>query len=496
MPDHSVAAVVVLAAGEGTRMRSRTPKVLHRAGGRPLVGSVLAAAAELEPERVVVVVGAGREQVVDYLTGQTAYPAPLSSVVQERQGGTGHAVRIALEALPDVTGTLLVVYGDTPLLRGATLLRLVQAHAEAAADATVLTAVLDDPTGYGRVLRDASGAVTGIVEQKDATAEQRAVQEINSGMYAFDAAALRSALARVSTDNAQGEEYLTDVIGILRTDGRPVGAVVTEDALDVAGVNDRVQLAEAEDVLRGRILEQIMRAGVTVLDPRSTWVEHAVQVGQDATLLPGTRLLGRTTIGAGAVIGPDVTLVDCEVGEGAVVRCSTCEGARIGARASVGPYTYLRPGTVLGDGAKAGGFVEMKNAELGAGAKVPHLSYVGDAEIGEGANIGAATIFANYDGVAKHRTSVGAHARVGSDTVLVAPVSVGAGAYTAAGSVITDDVPPGAMGVARGRQRSVEGWVERRRPGSDSARAAAEAQEPRPADQDTGTTGSTAQGAN
>ncbi|RKS68605.1 bifunctional UDP-N-acetylglucosamine pyrophosphorylase/glucosamine-1-phosphate N-acetyltransferase [Motilibacter peucedani] len=492
VPVAAVSAVVVLAAGEGTRMRSRTPKVLHAAGGRPLLGSVLAAAQAVRPERVVVVVGAGREAVTAYLS----QAAPTAEwVVQERQGGTGHAVRTALDTLPELTGTVVVTSGDTPLLQGATLERLVATHASSGASATVLSALLPDATGYGRVLRDETGAVTAIVEQRDATDEQLAVREINSGTYAFDAAALRGALARLSTDNAQGEEYLTDVLAILRADGLPVAAVAADDARDVAGVNDRVQLAEAEAVLRERVLLALMRSGVTVRDPASTWVEGSVRVEPDAVLLPGTRLHGSTTVATGAVVGPDATLVDTTVGEGAHVRNATCEGAEIGPGASVGPYTYLRPGTVLGRGAKAGGFVEMKSAVLGDEAKVPHLSYVGDAEIGEGANIGAATIFANYDGVAKHRSSVGPHARVGSDTVLVAPVSVGAGAYTAAGSVITEDVPAGAMGVARGRQRSVEGWVERRRAGSTSAEAAARARTADPRAADGAAAGTTDEGA-
>ncbi|NHC15340.1 bifunctional UDP-N-acetylglucosamine diphosphorylase/glucosamine-1-phosphate N-acetyltransferase GlmU [Motilibacter deserti] len=465
-----VDAVVVLAAGEGTRMKSRTPKVLHAVAGRSLLGHVLAAAGELSPERVVVVVGAGRDHVVAHLSAIEPDAVP---VVQERQGGTGHAVRTALEAMPELTGTLVVAAGDTPLLTPATLRALVEGHRTAGASATVLTALLEDPTGYGRVLRDATGGVAAIVEHRDATPEERAVREINSGIYVFAVEQLRAALGRLTTDNAQGEEYLTDVLAILREQGRPVAAVTAPDALDVAGVNDRAQLAQAGAALRDRLLLHWMRAGVTVVDPLTTWVDADVALAPDVTLLPGVRLHGGTTVAAGAVVGPDTTLVDTEVGEGAVVRSSTCEGARVGTGATVGPYTFLRPGTVLGAGAKAGGFVEMKNAVLGEEAKVPHLSYVGDAEVGAGTNVGAATIFANYDGVAKHRTKVGDHVRIGSDTVLVAPVTVGDGAYTAAGSVVTEDVPPGALAVGRSRQGNVDGWVERRRPGTSSARAAA-----------------------
>jgi bifunctional UDP-N-acetylglucosamine pyrophosphorylase/glucosamine-1-phosphate N-acetyltransferase len=455
-------------------MRSRLPKVLHHAGGRSLLSSVVAAAQQVQPERVVVVVGAGRDRVEPHLAevAPTALP-----VVQERQGGTGHAVRTVLDALPGLTGTILVTSGDTPLLRGETLERLVRAHRAAGAAATLLTAILDDPTGYGRVLRDAAGGVAAVVEQKDATPDQRAVREINSGVYAFEAEPLVAALQRLSTDNAQGEEYLTDVVGLLRADGHAIAAVAADDPLDVSGVNDRVQLAEAERVLRDRALVAAMRAGVTVLDPASTWLEASVELEPDVTLLPGTRLHGTTCVRTGAVVGPDVTLVDTEVGAGAHVRSATCEGARIGADATVGPYTYLRPGTVLGAGAKVGGFVETKGALIGDGAKVPHLSYVGDAEVGPGANLGAGTITANYDGVAKHRTVVGAHAFVGSDSVLVAPVEVGPGAYVAAGSTVTDDVPAGDLAVARGRQHTSAGWVAKRRPGTSSARAAAEAGE-------------------
>jgi bifunctional UDP-N-acetylglucosamine pyrophosphorylase/glucosamine-1-phosphate N-acetyltransferase len=341
--------------------------------------------------------------------------------------------------------------------------------------ATMLAARVDDPTGYGRVLRDDTGAVVGIVEEKDADDRQRMVDEVNSGMYAFALGPLREALRQLTTDNAQGEEYLTDVLGLMRDSGLSVGAVVASDAAEILGVNDRVQLAQAARVLRDRRNDALMRSGVTIVDPSSTWVDVDADVAADAVLHPGTILRGATSIGADAVVGPRVTLVDTEVGEGAVVRDATCELAVIGADATVGPYTYLRPGTVLGVGAKAGGFVEMKNAVVGDGSKVPHLSYVGDAEIGEGSNIGAATVFVNYDGAEKHRTVVGDAVRIGSDTMLVAPVSIGDGAYTAAGSVITEDVPPGAMAVGRARQRTIQGWTERKRPGSASAQAASAA---------------------
>ncbi|POM27113.1 Bifunctional protein GlmU [Actinomadura rubteroloni] len=473
------AAVIVLAAGEGTRMKSRTSKVLHELGGRSMVGHVLAAAGELEPARLVVVVGHRREQVVAHLAAHAPAAEP---VVQERRGGTGHAVRVALEQTGALPGTVIVTNGDHPLLTGAVLADLVRTHETEGNAATVLTTPMPDPTGYGRVLRDADGAVTAIVEQKDATDEQRAVREINVGMYAFDGALLDGALKRLTTDNAGGEEYLTDVVGILRGDGHRVGAFRTDDWIGTQGVNDRVQLAQARRQLNDRILEHLMRAGVTIVDPASTWVDVGVTAEPDATVLPNTQLHGATHLGEGATVGPNCTLTDTRVGADATVVNAVCVGAEIGDEVSVGPFAYLRPGARLARGAKAGTYVELKNAEVGEKAKVPHLSYVGDAQIGPGANIGAGTIFANYDGVNKHRTEVGPAAFVGSNSVLVAPVRVGDGAYTAAGSTVTQDVPPGAIGVARGRQRNIEGWVGRKRAGTPSATAAGDARAERDGD--------------
>ena len=441
-------------------MRSATPKVLHEVGGRSLLGHVLHAVAPLEPARTLVVVGHARERVTDALT---ALDPSAKAVVQAEQNGTGHAVRLALDAAPDVDGTVVVVCGDTPLIRTETLAGLVATHA---GGATMLTTRLADPTGYGRILRDDAGEVTGIVEQKDADATQRAIDEVNGGVYAFDAAALRDALGKLSTDNAQGEEYLTDVIGLMVAAGLPVSAYAVADPREAAGVNDRAQLAEAGAALRDRVVLELMRGGTTVVDPATTWVDSTVTCEPDAVIEPFTVLKGRTTVARGATVGPYSTLTDTTVGPGASVIAATCVGADIGPDATVGPYTYLRPGTRLGRGAKAGGFVEMKNAVVGDDSKVPHLSYVGDATIGRRSNIGAATVFVNYDGVEKHHTVVGDDVRVGSDTMLVAPVTIGDAAYTAAGSVITADVPPGALGVGRARQRNIEGWVERRRGGS------------------------------
>ena len=467
------AVVVVLAAGEGRRMRSDLPKVLHEIGGRPLLGHVLRTVRELDPAEVVVVVGHGRDAVAPFVA---AADPTARVVVQEQQRGTGHAVRVALEAAGRPSGTVVVVAGDVPLLAAATLKGLLAAHA-AGADgagnaATVLSARFADPTGYGRVVRDPGGAVTAIVEQRDATPAQALVDEVNTGTYAFDAQLLLTALDALSTDNAAGEEYLTDVVARLHEQHRPVGAVAALEPAETVGVNDQVQLADARRFLRDRVLRAWMLAGAVVHDPATTWVDVDVVLEPGSVVLRNTHLHGTTRVAAGARVGPNSTLTDTTVAEGASVADSTCVGAEVGPEAVVGPYTYLRPGTRLGRGAKAGGFVEMKNAVVGEGSKVPHLSYVGDAVIGEGTNIGAATVFVNYDGQAKHRTVVGDHVRIGSDSMLVAPVEVGDGAYTAAGSVITDDVPPGAMAVARARQRVVEGWVQRKRPGTASARAA------------------------
>ena len=463
------AAVVVLAAGEGTRMRSSTPKVLHRVRGRSLLGHVLAASAPLEARSTVVVVGHGRDRVVEHLGSVAPDAVP---VVQEQQNGTGHAVRAALSAVPDGGGAVVVVSGDTPLLRSQTLEALLSEHRSHRSAATLLTARLADPHGYGRIVRDGEGSVRAIVEHRDADVDVLAIDEINAGIYVFDVDALTEALRRLSTDNSQGEEYLTDVAELLVGDGHVVRALVADDSDEVMGVNDRVQLAQADALLGRRINEGWMRAGVTIVDPATTRVDVGVAIEPDAVLLPWTILAGDTTVAAHAEVGPGAHLLDCRVGQGARVRFTTAEGADIGAHASVGPYTYLRPGTRLGEGARAGAFVEAKNARVGDGSKVPHLSYVGDAEIGVGSNIGAATVFVNYDGVDKHRTVIGDHVRIGSDTMLVAPVTVGDGAYTAAGSVITDDVPAGAMGVARARQRTIKDWVLRRRRGTESARAA------------------------
>jgi bifunctional UDP-N-acetylglucosamine pyrophosphorylase/glucosamine-1-phosphate N-acetyltransferase len=468
------AAIIVLAAGEGTRMKSRIPKVLHALCGRSMLGHALTAASELDPQHLVVVVGHGRDEVS---AEAVKYAPAVSVVVQERQGGTGHAVRVVTEALGEMPGIVVVTYGDMPLLQAQTLSALVDEHAAAGNAVTVLTARVDDPAGYGRIIRDEAGGLAAIVEEADATAEQRAVTEINSGCYAFDGMLLAGAVKRVDTSNAQGQEYLTDVVAILRGDGYPAGTVQAADPAEIQGVNDRVHLAQARHAYNTRLLEAWMRAGVTITDPAATWIDVGVTLAPDVEILPGTHLEGSTAVGSGARIGPGCVLRDTSVGEDATVIYAVCDSAEIGARADIGPFTRMRPGTRIGPAAHIGSYVELKNATVGAGSKVPHLSYVGDADIGEQSNIGAATIFVNYDGVAKHHSTVGDHVRIGSDTMLVAPVTIGDGAFTAAGSVITEDVPAGALGIARGQQHNSAGWVERRHAGSAPAAAAARARD-------------------
>lgn len=462
-------AVVVLAAGDGTRMRSVTPKVLHTLGGRSMLGHVLAAADVLQATHTVVVVGHGAAEVVEHL--REIHPEAVTAVQEDRRG-SGHAAGVGLSAFAERAGFAVILNGDAPLLTAATVAGLVATHRDGAAALTVLTAEVADPTGLGRIVRDADGQLVGIVEQADADAAQLAVREVNAGVYAVELDLLEAALARLSTDNSKGEQYLTDVLGLLVADGHLVAAFRAADPEDTLGCNDRVELAARRRTFNDRILTAWMRAGVTVVDPQTTWVDVQVELAPDVTLQPGTTLCGRTTVAEGAVVGPDTMLSDCVVAARAQVVRAHCTQAEIGPEATVGPYAYLRPGTRLGRGAKVGTYVEVKGSDIGDGAKVPHLSYVGDATVGAGSNIGAATVFVNYDGVAKHRTVVGAHARVGSDTMLVAPVRIGDGAYTAAGSVITDDVPPGAMGVARARQRNIKDWVRRRRPGTAAAQAA------------------------
>ncbi|MFJ9317923.1 bifunctional UDP-N-acetylglucosamine diphosphorylase/glucosamine-1-phosphate N-acetyltransferase GlmU [Pimelobacter simplex] len=466
--------VIVLAAGGGTRMKSKTPKVLHRIAGRSMIEHVLVAVGALEPARVVTVVGHQRELVAPHVSD--VRPEAVLAV-QDEQLGTGHAVRMALEALPDAPreGTVLVAYGDTPLLEGTTLVEFTASHRAAGAAVSILSGIVDDPFGYGRIVRDEAGVVQAIVEEKDASDAERAITEINSGILAFDAAFLLDAIGRIGNANAKGEYYLTDAIGLAREAGLTVAAHAVDDALQTEGANDRAQLADLGRELNRRIVTRWMREGVTVMDPATTWIDADVVLAPDVTILPGVQLLGATVVAEDAVVGPDTTLEDCEIGAGARVVRTHGQLAVIGAGATVGPFAYLRPGTLLGAKGKIGTFVETKNASIGDGAKVPHLSYVGDAEIGAGSNIGAGTIFANYDGVNKHRTVVGRQAKTGSNNTFVAPVVIGDGASTGGGTVVRRDVPAGALAVSTSPQRNLEGWVLSRRAGTAQAEAAAAA---------------------
>lgn len=447
-----------MAAGQGTRMRSETPKVLHDLCGRPMIAWPVAAARDAGAERIVVVQGADRA-----LEGRVPEGSELA--VQPQADGTGGAVRAVRDLLGD--GTVLVVNGDVPLVTGAALRALADAHAQARAAGTVATMVLGDATGYGRVVRGADGAFERVVETKrpgDATPDVLALREVNAGVYAFDAAALRTALERLRADNAQGEYYLPDVLALLRADGAHVATHVVDDPTLLLGVNDRVELARVRALAQARIIEAHQRAGVTVVDPAATVIEAEVRLGADTVVEPSTFLRGATRAGKGCRLGPLTTAVDVTFGDGVSAPHSYLQGPlEVRDDVKIGPFAYVRPGTLLRDGSKVGTFVEVKNSDIGEGTKVPHLSYVGDAEIGPRTNLGASTITANYDGRRKHRTKIGADVHTSSHTTLVAPVAVGDDAYTGAGSVITDDVPPGALGIARPRQTNIEGYAERRK---------------------------------
>lgn len=458
--------VVILAAGQGTRMRSRTPKVLHDLCGQPMIAWPVAAAREAGAERIVVVDGPQRPL-------EQALGEEVEIAVQPEPNGTGGAVAAAAQGIsPD--RAVVVLSGDVPLVSAGAIRELVGAHAALGAAATVATTILDDPAGYGRVVRGEGGRLERIVETKtggDATAEELAIREINTGIYVFDGGALLGALPRLTPENEQGELYLPDVLSLLREDGAGVAAHAVDDPALVLGVNDRVQLAQAREIARARIVEEHQRAGVDVVDPASTQIDVGVRLGQDTVVEPFTILRGTTRAGERCRLGPGTTLIDVTIGDESAVVHSYGTDASIGDGASVGPFAYLRPGTVVRDRAKIGTFVEIKNSDIGEGTKVPHLSYLGDADVGPGSNLGAGTITANYDGRRKHRTTIGAGVRGSIHVSYVAPVSVGDRAWTAAGSVITEDVPEGALGIARERQSNVEGYDERRA-------AAAEEQSP------------------
>jgi len=439
---------VVLAAGEGKRMRSDVPKVLHRVAGKALIEHVLVAVEDAGIRDIIVVIGHGGEMVQSYLGPRYKY------AWQERQLGTGHALAQARE-LAEGASTLLVLCGDTPLLRPSTLASLVRKHQEEKAAASILVASLEDPTGYGRVVRDPSGRVKRIVEERDAAPEVKAIKEINSGTYCFNASLVWPALEKIKPLNAQGEYYLTDIIELFCLRGEKVLAVECPDAEEILGVNDRVDLARAAQVLRRRINEELMRKGVTIVDPAATFIDAEVEVGRDTILLPFTFLEGKTTIGCRCTVGPQTTIKDSSIGEETSVSYSVVWGSVVGSCCQIGPFAYLRPGTVLADRVKVGDFVEIKASRVGEGSKVPHLTYLGDAEVGKNVNIGAGTITCNYDGHQKWTTVIGDGAFIGSNTNLVAPVEVGEKALVGAGSTITKDVPPGALALARAEQVNI-----------------------------------------
>lgn len=446
---------VILAAGKGTRMKSALPKVLHQVGGRPMLAHVLAAATDAGAARSIAVVGFGADQVKEVIGDAAEF------VIQAEQLGTGHAVMQAAPALAGHSGTVMVLCGDTPLLTPELLEKLYTAHRDAGATATVLTARMPDPAGYGRVIRDSAGRVTKIVEQKDATPAELAVNEINTGIYCFECQPLLAALGGLTRSNSQGEYYLTDVIGICVSQGAKVWAFTADDHGETLGINSRRQLAEAEQVLRRRKLDELMESGVTIMDPASTFIDHSVVIAPDTVIYPFTWIEGATVIGDGAAIGPSTRLSDVTVGAGSVIQFSYAHECAIGANVTVGPYVHLRPDTVLADGVKVGNFVEIKNSTVGDGSKVPHLSYIGDTDMGAGVNIGSGTITVNYDGRKKYRTIIEDNAFIGCNTNLVAPVTVGAGSYVGAGSTITKNVPPDSLGVARARQTNIEGWTKK-----------------------------------
>ena len=463
-------AVVVLAAGSGTRMRSKTPKVMHELAGLPLLGHALSTAHALGADHVIPVVRHERDLIVDYIN--TFYPTAIVAD-QDEIPGTGRAVECALELLPqDFDGTVVVTSGDVPLLDVATIQAMIEAHNAGGFHATVLSSVAEDPSGLGRIIRNQQGEFAAIIEHVETTDEQKLISEVNAGVYVFDVLSLREKLASIGMENAQNEKYLTDVIAELTAGGGKVQALTINDNWLVAGINDRVQLGQVTAELNRRLCAAWQRAGVTILDPASTWLDITVSIGEDVTILPGTILRGFTSIGSGSTIGPEVQMTDTQVGENAVVVKSHVNTSVIGNGASVGPFAYLRPGTDLGNDGKIGTFVETKNAKIGAGSKVPHLSYVGDAEIGVESNIGAGTIFANYDGVNKHRTIIGSHVRSGSHNTFVAPITIGDGAYTAAGTTVRKDVASGDLGMNVTPQRNIADWVLSHRPGTKAAQAA------------------------
>jgi bifunctional UDP-N-acetylglucosamine pyrophosphorylase / glucosamine-1-phosphate N-acetyltransferase len=451
--------VVILAAGQGTRMKSRMPKVLHRLGGKTLIDHVLGTAQALNPETVTIVVGHEAESV-----RLSAGKSPnIGWALQEPQLGTAHALQQTESRLAEQRGTVILLSGDVPMLKAATLTRLVDAHQSARAAATVVTAIVDRPYGYGRIVRT-RGRIARIVEERDASPDVRQIREINGGIYAFDLAPLFDALRGIASQNAQGEYYLTDLIAIYRRRKLRVETLLVDNPQEIRGINSRTELAEVSRIVRQTKNEELMAAGVTIIDPATTYIDPDVHVGADTVIHPGVAIEGQSRIGAACEIHSNVRIVDSEIADKVVIQnfCLIL-GSRIAESASVGPFAHLRPESVVGEGAKIGNFVELKKTTLGPGSKANHLAYLGDATIGARVNVGAGTITCNYDGSTKHPTVIEDEAFIGSDTQLIAPVRIGKGAYVAAGSSITEDVPPGALGIARGRQTNVAGWVERKK---------------------------------
>jgi len=447
--------VIILAAGQGTRMKSKLYKVLHPVCGKPMVEHVIDTVSAIGADQIVTVIGHGAELVKKQLEGKTEF------VLQKEQLGTAHAVSQAKGLLKDKEGTTLVVCGDTPLLTAETVEKLLRHHEEEQAAMTVLTTIVDDPTGYGRVVRNEKGHVERIVEHKDATDEERKITEINTGTYCFNNADLFSALEKVSNDNAQGEYYLPDVFEILRKEGRKVTAYSTKDVSETIGVNDRVALAQAEKIMQRRINESHMRNGVTIIDPDNTYIEANVKIGQDTIIYPGTILKGETEIGSDCKLGPNSEIVNCRVGDGTTIHHSVAFDSVIGSYTQIGPFSHIRPKSDINDEVRIGNFVEIKKSVIGHQSKVSHLSYIGDAEVGSNVNVGCGSITVNYDGTNKYKTVIEDGAFIGCNTNLIAPVTVGEGAFIAAGSTITDDVPKNALSIARARQINKDNYAEK-----------------------------------
>lgn len=447
---------VILAAGQGTRMKSNKSKVLHQVFGKPLVEYPILAAKEVGVEELCVIVGHKAEDVQDTLKDSVSY------ALQKEQLGTGHAVMQALDFIEDAD-EVLVLCGDTPLITGDTLQKMLSFHRNQKNAITVLSAMMENPTGYGRIIRDEKGALVKIVEQKDATEAEKAVKEINGGMYAFDAKLLKYALSQLTNNNAQNEYYLTDTIEILLNEGHKVDAIPAEEADDIAGVNSRIQLAEVTNVMKQRISAKHMANGVTIIDPNNTYIEPDVEIGKDTVIEPGCMLQGKTSIGESCRIGYNTKLINMQIMNGVDIESSVLMDSFVDEGTHVGPFAYVRPNSHIGKNIKVGDFVEVKNATIGDGTKIAHLTYVGDADVGEGVNFGCGTVVVNYDGVNKHRTTIGNHAFIGCNTNLVSPVVVEDNAYTAAGSTITKTVPENSLAIARAKQENKEGWVTRKR---------------------------------